>query len=33
MKKVGFKVTCQLFNTGDNGFYGDRWQAEILENA
>jgi hypothetical protein len=31
MKRLGSKVTCQLFNTGDNKFYGDRWVATIEE--
>jgi hypothetical protein len=29
--KIGSKVSCQYFNTPDKRFYGEIFQAEVLE--
>ncbi len=31
MTKIGDKVRCRLYNTGDRCFYGGLWESEILE--
>ena len=29
--KVGDIVRCQYFNTPDNQFYGEKWEAKVLK--